>query len=112
GQPLFAPFGGLGGFAEGLGGPNALERFPEVVKGYTLSVPSSSRQSSGPVSMTGLGNDMFVVAHPAPSGGEPGVILTVYRLEGGQLRVVTSTFHRFGKAGAEAATPSPPAPPR
>jgi hypothetical protein len=52
--------------------------------------------------MTNLGNDMFVVANPATTGGEPGVLLTVYRLEGTQLRVVTSTFHPFGKAGAAA----------
>jgi hypothetical protein len=53
-----------------------------------------------PISITPLGENTFVVAHPAPApDGGPGVMLTVYRLDGmQQLRMVSSILHRLGPA--------------
>jgi hypothetical protein len=78
---------------------------------FAVSGAPGLRQSVGGVSMTGLGSDMFVVAHPSTAESEPGVVLTVYRLEGGQLRVISSTLHPIGKAKATVTTPSRPIPP-
>jgi hypothetical protein len=50
--------------------------------------------------MTALSSNTFVVANPAAGpGGEPAVMLTVYRLEGTVLRKVSSVLHRLGPAG-------------
>jgi hypothetical protein len=64
----------------------------------------------GPVAVTALGETSFVVAHPSTApGGEPAVMLTVYRLEGSQLRRVSSTLHRLGTgAGQRGDAPSIP----
>jgi hypothetical protein len=81
---------------------------------YRFSTPGSGNDgyftrgsATGPVSVTALSENSFVVANPAP-GDEPGVLLTVYRLEGTQLRVVSSTVHRLRPAsgGRGAANPS------
>jgi hypothetical protein len=99
---------------------------PRVVSGYSSFSTSAGGMKAGVVTLhagldgvalTGLGNDRFVVASPAPAG-ENGVMLTVYRLEGNQLRVVSSILHHFeGSAGtprpvsANPAVVVPPQPP-
>jgi hypothetical protein len=50
-----------------------------------------------PLVITALNDSTFVVAHPTVGpGGEPAVMLTVYRLQGSQLRVVSTALHRLG----------------
>jgi hypothetical protein len=90
----------------GLAGAAQSQAFAESLKGATFNV----RQNLGGVSITGLGNDRFVVASPA-GPGENGVMLTVYRLEGSQLRVVSTTLHRF-EYSSSGSRPSPPEPPK
>jgi hypothetical protein len=52
------------------------------------------------VIITALNDSTFVVANPAAGpGGEPAVMLTVYRLQGAQLRIVSTTLHRLGPGG-------------
>lgn len=77
GFPGLRPFQ-PGPFPGGIGG------------GFGLGMPGA-----GPLSVTALNSTTFVVAHPAP-GGEPAVMLTVYRLEGTQLHKVSSILHRLG----------------
>jgi hypothetical protein len=62
----------------------------------------ASRASSGTISVTALGSNTLVVAHPAPAGGEAGIVLSVYRLEGTQLRLVSTTHHPLGRDTAQA----------
>jgi hypothetical protein len=51
--------------------------------------------TTGPLALTAVGDRMVVTAQPGIGPqGEPGVWLTVYRLEGNQLRKVGSTFDR------------------
>jgi hypothetical protein len=77
---LYGSPGGFGGFGGGYG--------------FAASGPP-------PVTMTALSSTTFVVANPAAGpGGEPAVMLTVYRLEGAELRKVSSTLHRLGPSGA------------
>jgi hypothetical protein len=50
--------------------------------------------SEGSLTVTRLSGDTFVVAHPAP-GGEPALLLTVYRIEGAQLHPIARAVHRL-----------------
>jgi hypothetical protein len=96
------PSGAAGGlvpapqFGGGLGNdalPGSGDRGNGFSGGFGMSVGGTL-----PVTMTALSSNTFVVASPAP-GGESGVMLTVYRLEGTELRKVSSTLHRLGPAG-------------
>ena len=76
--------GGMGGMGGGMGGTGGgwMGGGPYRMLGLA---PASS------VSVTSLGNGLLVVASPG-AGPEPGVQLTVYRLEGTRLKRVSSTF--------------------
>jgi hypothetical protein len=51
---------------------------------------------SAPVTITALNDSTFVVANPAAGpNGEPAVMLTVYRLQGAELRIVSKALHRL-----------------
>ncbi len=100
--------GGLGGY--GPGGPSGFGGGPDGFGGGGFGGGGLGGgfgggygfQASGPppVSMTALSSSTFVVASPAPGpDGEQAVMLTVYRLEGSQLRRVSSTLHRLGPVG-------------
>jgi hypothetical protein len=78
-----------------LGDPRGRSATPPATSGY----PGMFRNWAMPagesnVAITSLGDRMFVVAEPGftPEGGS-GTWLTVYRLEGTQLRKVSSAFH-------------------
>lgn len=65
----------------------------------------------GPLALTAVGDRMVVTAQPGTGPqGEPGVRLTVYRLEGNQLRKVGSTFDRAetnaARAGSRSTAPA------
>src|SRR5579871_396922 len=52
------------------------------------------------LTMTALNDHSFVVAEPAfGPNGENGVLLTVYRLDGAQLRSVSTAFHKLAIGG-------------
>jgi hypothetical protein len=66
---------------------------------------------TGPLALTAVGDRMVVTAQPGTGPqGEPGVWLTVYRLEGNQLRKVGSTFDRAetnaARAGSRSTVPA------
>jgi hypothetical protein len=61
----------------------------------------------GSVAVTALSESSFVVAHPSVTpGGEPAVMLTVYRLDGSRLRVVSTTEHRLSTAAGRRSDPT------
>jgi hypothetical protein len=87
--------------------PPGVLRFGEAPQGFLtrpgfgvdggLTLPGGAA-----VAMTALNESTFVVAHSAVGpGGEPAVMLTVYRLQGAQLRIVSKTLHRLdsGESG-------------
>ncbi|HZP83356.1 MAG TPA: hypothetical protein VFB21_17060 [Chthonomonadaceae bacterium] len=62
-----------------------------------------ARGSSGPFSIAALGDRFLAVAEPSVgSNGESGVLLSLYRLDNGQLKKVSTFFHRL--ASGEGAT--------
>lgn len=79
------------------------EALAQSLKTATINV----RQGLGGVTITGMGDEHFVVASPAPPG-ENGVMLTVYQLDGNRLRIVSTTLHRFDTSP----TRTPPQPPQ
>jgi hypothetical protein len=72
--------------------------------------PLGLSDGAGPLTVTRLSGDTFVVAHPAP-GGEPALLLTVYRIEGAQLRPVARAVHRLAlqipRVGESLPAPAP-----
>ncbi|HEU4753028.1 MAG TPA: hypothetical protein VFU47_07955, partial [Armatimonadota bacterium] len=122
GQPVREGPGmpGFGGFGGGLGGVPAAAGAMGPQMGMMPGFPGP-RAPAGPPALTALGDHMVVIAEPgAGPEGEPGYWLTVYRLEGQQLRRLGSSFHRPphpgpAPAGAPGAPPGslvppPPAP--
>jgi hypothetical protein len=78
-----------------------------LVAGSLLSPYGGSSGWTGartaPLALTALGDRMVVTAQPgAGPQGEAGVWLTIYRLEGNQLKKVGSTFDRTEANGARA----------
>jgi hypothetical protein len=116
GQGLITPPGSLPGREAPLPRPGQPETIPPPPRspGANPFRPFGSERNDGPardgfaaampgpppISITPLGDNTFVVAHPAPApDGGPAIMLTVYRLDGmQQLRMVSSTLHRLGPA--------------
>jgi hypothetical protein len=75
-----------------------------VPRQYAQNVPGYYRfavAGPAPVAISSIGENAVVVAHPdSTPEGEPAVKLTVYRLDGGRLREVTTTLHRLPREAA------------
>jgi hypothetical protein len=83
---MMAP-GGAMGMGIGIGGGMGM--------GPVGMMGGGPPQGQPLVSLTTVGDRLVVVAEPGPGPkGEPGFWLTLYRLEGTQLRRTGSTFHR------------------
>jgi hypothetical protein len=104
-----------GGFPGGFGGGGFGPGGPGFGRGF----------GGGPASIAALGERAVVVAEPGMGpNGEPGLWLTLYRVEGTQLRPSGSTFHASrgvgpggpggrpqpGPGGFRPGAPSPPRP--
>lgn len=84
-----APAAGIGGGAFGGGLSGSMMGMP-MSGAFGMPLPANPA-----VSLTSPSPNMLVVAEPGGKDGAPGVFLTVYRIEGGQLKRTGSLFHRF-----------------
>jgi hypothetical protein len=87
--PLPSPtpegFGGMGGFGGGMGMGGG---YPGG--GFGVPLPAGLA-----VSLTSPSPNLLVVAEAGVKDGAGGVYLTLYRIDGGSLKRIGSTFHRF-----------------
>jgi hypothetical protein len=89
-----------GGGTFGTVGPGGYGSGFIVPGGYPGMGMAALPQAAGNVAVTSLGDRAFVVAEPGVGQqGERGSWLTVYRLEGNQLRKISSTFHQHPQGG-------------
>jgi hypothetical protein len=68
-----------------------------------LLIPDGAPSS---VALASLGGSSFVLAHPSTTPeGQPAVMLTVYRLDGNRIHVISTTLHPLGQHGDRLSVP-------